>query len=359
MSSLGTDGGGSTHNTVSGDAVIVGPLLMAQRIEGIHLPPAPPDAPPSQGPPPSRVFVNRTKELADLRDGALALAAEEEPGTLLVVGVGGVGKTQLVAQCVGRDLKQLFPDGQLYVDLEDHRRDGAVDLAAVLGGFLRALGVHKDYVPGPLAERTALFRSVAAPLRLLVKVDNVQHAPEARTLVPPRGLLVVTGRRVLPSLLMDGAVLIDVAPLDEAAGFERALAANRAVPDQHGVVVQSYNVAQALVAGERWTDALDVLDEAAETARTTGDEPMLPRIDLVRAHAFAGLGALDRAVTAAGSAADRAAALKQFAKLDQALELLTALADRAEDRPLRAACEEKLRALRRTMGMKPPAAPTA
>ncbi|MFD8665831.1 hypothetical protein ACFV1U_10560 [Streptomyces microflavus] len=75
-------------------------------------------------------------------------------------------------------------------------------------------------MPGGLAERTALFRSVAAPLRLLVKVDNVQHAPEARALVPPQGLLVVTGRRALPSLPMDGAVLIDVAPLDEAAGTE-------------------------------------------------------------------------------------------------------------------------------------------
>lgn len=737
MNGLGTDGGGSrhdtvssTHNTVSGDAVIVGPLLMAQHIEGIQLPPPPPDVPPSQGPMPSRVFVNRTKELADLRDAALSLAAGPEPGVVLVVGVGGVGKTQLVAQAVRRELHRLFPDGQLYVDLADHRRDGAVDLAAVLGEFLRALRVHKDYVPGGLAERTALFRSVAATLRLLVKVDNVQHAPEVRALVPPQGLLVATGRRVLPSLLMDGAVLIDVAPLDGAAGtelvrrwhadadegtaadvvrlcaghplalraalewlaarpqltlddvvrdltagrygtgddgvreatgmamgagggteeggvgeavdtvldsvvagvsghtrhlydllgvlpgttatadlltatgatqvdeglgellscrlavlvessdrsrryrlhdvvraharlraralpeerrravlrlvvdfyadaaahgdalvlgdrfriqpppvrplselaaratlftgrpdalewldaeranfraavraaadegwyedvwrlceslwalyhsrkhladcvesgllgieaaqhearpdveirmrnqvaraayelgdldraesqldaaadllglagdprlsgvvqesrglialargrseespgaareraeearelFERALAANRAVPDPHGIVVQSYNVAQALVAGERWADALDVLDEAAETARTTGDEPMLPRIDLVRAHAFAGLGSLDRAVAAAGAAADAAAGLKQFAKLDQALELLTALADRAEDRPLRVACEEKLGALRRTMGLRPPAAPTA
>ncbi|OEV19614.1 hypothetical protein, partial [Streptomyces nanshensis] len=59
------------------------------------------------------------------------------------------------------------------------------------------------------------------------------------------------------------------------------------------------------------------------------------------------------------AAADAAAGLKQFAKLDQALELLTALADRAEDRPLRAACEAKLAALRRTMGLRPPAAPTA
>ncbi|MFD6802342.1 regulator [Streptomyces cyaneofuscatus] len=730
MNSLGTGGGGTTHDTVSGDAVVVGPLLMAQHIEGIQLPPAPPDAPPSQTPPPSGVFVNRTKELTDLRDAARALAAEREPGVLMVVGVGGVGKTQLVAQSVRRELLQLFPQGQLYVDLEDLRQDGVVDLAAVLGGFLRALGVNKDYVPGGLAERTALFRSVTARSRLLVMVDNVQHAPEARALVPPQGLLVVTGRRVLPSLLMDGAVLIDVAPLDEAAGtelvrrwyadadeetaadvvrlcaghplalraavewlaarphltlddvvrdltagrygtgddgareamgaamgasegpaeggvgeavgavldsvvagvseetrhlygllgvlpgttatadllraagatrvdeglgellssrlavlvesadrprryrlhdvvraharlraralpeearravlrlvvdfyadaaahadasvlgdrfriqppplrplaelglnkalftgraealewldaervnlqgairvaagqgwhqevwrlceslwalfhsrkhladcvesgllgieaaqhearpdveirmrnqvaraayelgdldraesqldaatgllelagdprlsgvvwesrglialargrsaesppavgeraeearqlFERALAANRAVPDRHGVVVQSYNVAQALLAGERWSDALGVLDEAAEVARATGDEPMLLRIDLVRAHAFVGLGSLERAVTATAAAADRAAVLKQFAKLDQALELLAALADRAEDRPLRAACEEKLGALRRTMGLRPPAAPPA
>lgn len=717
LNSLGADGGGAAYNTVTGDAVIVGSVVMAQHIEGLRMPDRAPDAPPSQGPPPSRVFVNRTKELAGLRDAAVALAAEPEPGILLVVGVGGVGKTQLVAQSVGRELKELFPQGQLYVDLEDLRRDGAVDLAAVLGRFLRALGVSKDYVPGGLAECTALFRSVAAGKRLLVMVDNVQHAPEARALVPPKGLLVVTGRRALPSLLMDGAVLIGVDPLDEAAGtelvrrwhadadegtaaevvrlcaghplalraavewlaarphltlddvvrdltavagrygtgddgvpeaggaamagsggpgeggvgeavdtvldsvvaevsedtrhlyellgvlpgttattdllratgavrvdealgelvssrlavlvespdrprrcrlhdvvrtharlraralpadgrrsvlrlavefyrdaaahadalvlgdrfriqpppvrtlaelsvqqplfvgrsdaldwldaervnlenivrvaaehgwhedvwrlceslwalyhsrkhladcvatgrlgieaaqhearpdveirmrnqvaraayeqggldhadvelaaatellglaadprlsgvvwetrglialardqpgearelFERALEANRAVPDPHGVVVQSYNVGQALVAGEQWAAALGVLDEAAGVARVTGDDPMLPRIDLVRARAFAGLGELGRAVTAAGSAADGSAELKQLAKLDQALALLVSLAERTEDEPLRAACEEKLRVLRQAMGLKPPA----
>ncbi|MDJ1642506.1 AAA family ATPase [Streptomyces pakalii] len=722
MNSLGTDGGGAAHNaaynTVSGDAVIVGPVLMAQHIEGLRMPDRAPDAPPSQGPPPSRVFVNRTKELAGLRDAAVALAGEPEPGMLLVVGVGGVGKTALVAQSVRRELKELFPQGQLYVDLEDLRRDGVVDLAAVLGRFLRALGVSKDYVPAGLAECTALFRSVAAGKRLLVMVDNAQHAPEARALVPPQGLLVVIARRALPSLLMDGAVLIGVDPLDEAAGtelvrrwhadadegtaadvvrlcaghplalraavewlaarphltlddvvrdltaagrsgagddgvreeraavmgasggpqedgggvgeavdavldsvvaevsehtrklyellgvlpgttattdllratgavrvdealgelvssrlavlvespdrprrcrlhdvarsharlraralaesgrrsvlrlavdfyrdaaahadalvfgdrfriqpppsrplsqlsvkeplfvgrsdaldwldaervnleyvvrtaaehewyedvwrlceslwalyhsrkhladcvatgrlgieaarhearpdveirmrnqvaraayelgdldhadaelaaaadllgpaaeprlngvvwetrglialareqpdearelFERALEANRAVPDPHGVVVQSYNVGQALVAGGRWTAALDVLDAAADVARATGDAPMLPRIGLVRARALAGLGELDRAVAAAVAAADGAAEIGQLAKFDQALALLASLAERAEEEPLRAAYVEKLRALRRSMGLKPPA----
>ncbi|MEI7030274.1 tetratricopeptide repeat protein [Streptomyces pratensis] len=712
MSSLGSDGGKATYNTVSGDAVITGPLVMAQRIEAIHLPPVPP--PPSQVPPPGRVFVNRVRELAELREAAAALAAEPGPGMVLVVGVGGVGKTQLVAQSVGRELKRLHPDGQLYVDLEDLRRDGAVDLAEVLGGFLRALGVGRDCVPAGLAERTALFRSAAAGRRLLVVVDNAQHAPEVRALVPPSGLLLVTSRRALPSLLMDGAVPIEVAPLDQEAGtalvrrwhadaeedtaadvvrlcaghplalraavgwlaarpqlslddvvrdlragrfmtsgdregngmgadgqdhahawddgaadavgavlasvvagapghtrelydlfgvlpgttvttdllravgargiddalghlltsrlavlvessdrprryrlhdvareharlraralpedrrravlraavdfyrdavahadalvlgdrfrlqpppdrtlselsarqplfagragaldwldaervnvesivraaagqgrhadvwrlceslwalyhsrkhladcvatgrlgieaaqhearpdveirmrnqvaraayelgdldhadgelaaagrllalagdprlsgavdetrglialardrpdearelFERALEANRAAPDAHGVVVQSYNVGQALVAGERWVDALDMLDEAARVARATGDEPMAPRIELVRARALTGLGQLDGAVAAAAAAADGAAALKQLAKLDQALALLTSLAGRTEDEPLRTACEEKSRALRRTMGLKPP-----
>lgn len=220
LSSLGTDGGGTAYNTVSGDAVILGPVLMAQHIEGLRLPERAPDVPPSQGPPPSRVFVNRVQELAGLRDAAVALAGEPGPGMLHVVGVGGVGKTQLVAQSVSRELEQLFPDGRLYVDLEDLRRDGVVDLVAVLGGFLRALGVGKEFVPAGVAECGALFRSLAAGKSLLVVVDNVQHAPEARTLLPPRGLLVAIGRRALPSLLMDGAVLIGVDPLDEAAGTE-------------------------------------------------------------------------------------------------------------------------------------------
>ncbi|MFF3034041.1 tetratricopeptide repeat protein [Streptomyces rubiginosohelvolus] len=137
--------------------------------------------------------------------------------------------------------------------------------------------------------------------------------------------------------------------------FERALAANRAVPDPHGVVVQSYNVGQALVAGGRWTPALDVLDAAADVARATGDAPMLPRIDLVRARALAGLGELDRAVAAAVAAADGAAEIGQLAKFDQALTLLASLAERAEEEPLRAAYVEKLRALRQSMGLRPPA----
>ena len=50
-----------------------------------------------------------------------------------------------------------YPGGHLYVDLEVGRRDGAVDVSGVLAGFLRSLGVHPEFIPADLGERTALF----------------------------------------------------------------------------------------------------------------------------------------------------------------------------------------------------------
>ncbi|MFI9628534.1 tetratricopeptide repeat protein [Streptomyces sp. NPDC052042] len=715
MSSHGARDEGAVRNMVSGNAVVAGPLVMAGNIGQLALPPEPPRVPPSQVPPPSACFVNRAAEFAILRAIAAGYSAERAPRVVVVTGLGGVGKTQLVAQWVGDDVRERCPDGQLYVDLDDHRRDGAVDTAGVLAGFLRALGVRDEYVPPGLGERTGLFRSLTAGRALLVVADNAHHAPEVRPLMPPAGLLVVTSRRRLPSLEMDGAVTVVVDPLDIGAGvqlvrrwhvtaaedtaaelvrlcgglplalravgewlagrpqlhlddvvrelavesdrmaahqdgaagaagtrvgrvamtndtgpgsvgaaldtvadrldaptrhlyrllgilplrtvtgavlraagavsvddslgelltahlavvvetggggpryrlhdivrthartragtvppqerravlralvdfyadaaahgdalilgrrmrlqappsrsmtelapdtplftrrdealdwldaeranllavlrlaaeerwhdavwrlceslwalyhsrkhhadwieahrlgieaaqhearpdvevrmrnqlaraqyelgeferagselsaaadllgvvedprlggvvwesqgliamalgrpdearrlFERALDANTAREDQHGIVVQSYNIGQALVAGGRWQEALDVLDGAAATARDTGDDAMQPRIGLVRARALIGQERWEQAVSAVFAAADQAARLKQYAKLDQALSLLTELAERTADAPLREACDDRLRELRRRVGMPPP-----
>ncbi|MER6379090.1 hypothetical protein [Streptomyces sp. NPDC001127] len=141
-------------------------------------------------------------------------------GIVVVSGLGGVGKTQLVAQWVARALEQSYPGGHLYVDLEVGRRDGAVDVSGVVAGFLRSLGVHPEFIPSSLGERTALFRSVTAGRDTLVVADNARQAAEVRPLIPSAGLLVATSRSSLPALSMDGAVRITLNPLDERAGVE-------------------------------------------------------------------------------------------------------------------------------------------
>ncbi|MEU6349749.1 hypothetical protein ABZ896_10530 [Streptomyces sp. NPDC047072] len=215
----GRAGATTTHNSVSGNAVVNGPVVMASRVESLTLV-SPLRVTPRQVPPAIGNFVNRITELERLRSIADALRASHAPGIVVLSGLGGVGKTQLVAEWVARALAPSYPGGHLYVDLEEGRRDGAGDVSAAIAGFLRALGVHRDYLPDELGERAALFRSLTADHPTLVVVDNARQAAEVRPLVPSQGLLVAISRTGLPALAMDGAVAIALDPLDERAGVE-------------------------------------------------------------------------------------------------------------------------------------------
>ncbi|WP_307865479.1 tetratricopeptide repeat protein [Streptomyces montanisoli] len=229
---------GSTFNSVSGHAVVSG-LVMAERIGALTInPQSPRELPiPRQVPLPRGVFVNRVRELAGLRASAGRPAGGRGGSSIVAVtGLSGVGKTELVAQWVHRDLRESYPDGQLYVDLDDFRRDGVVDVTGVLAGFLRALRPDGAPVPDHPAACAAQFRSEAAGRALLVVADNARQAPEVRPLVPPDGLLVVTSRTWLPALRLDGAAQITVDPLDEAAGV--ALVRNWQVTAAEGTAAE-------------------------------------------------------------------------------------------------------------------------
>ncbi|MGW4459627.1 NB-ARC domain-containing protein [Streptomyces albidoflavus] len=205
--------GAGVRNSVSGGTVF-GAVVQAQRIDSLVVEAPPQVWPPRQLPPPLPGFVNRTKERRTLRELAEA-AVGQGVRTVVVTGLGGVGKTQLIAHCVRSDLGAFFPDGQVYVDLADVRRDGAVDVAGVLGDWLHAFGVPYGHQPAGLGGRADLFRTVTTGKRVLVVIDNVRQAPEIRALTPGDGLLVATSRTMLPALRMDGAVQLVVDPLDE------------------------------------------------------------------------------------------------------------------------------------------------
>jgi hypothetical protein len=118
---------------------------------------------PRQLPPDVREFTGRRAEL-DALDELAALPAANGAGDRplpigVITGVAGVGKTGLALHWSHRAMHG-FPDGQLYADLrgyDAHREP--LPPGAVLDGFLRALGVPGEQIPGGLDERAAMFRS--------------------------------------------------------------------------------------------------------------------------------------------------------------------------------------------------------
>jgi tetratricopeptide (TPR) repeat protein len=201
----------------------IGSVVQATSIQGVYvsagnsaLNPLPV---PRQLPPPAACFVNRDRELDLLSRLVLRDTRSLRPRIAVLSGMSGVGKTAAAVQWANAHA-ELFAGGQLYADLAHYRTRGGVEVAEVLGAFLRALGLHSDYLPAELPERVALFRSKTAAAPLLVVLDDVDHAAQVRPFLPaaPGSVVLVTSKRRLTSLLVDGAESVEVPPLTSDAG---------------------------------------------------------------------------------------------------------------------------------------------
>ncbi|GGX53292.1 NB-ARC domain-containing protein [Streptomyces noursei] len=215
-------------NTIGGSAQLTGPTLQSREVHGgVHFHQVTVPSTESRLPVPRQLlpgpphFTGRENDLAAL-DGLLA---EKRPaGTPFVVvvsGSAGVGKTALASRWLGRLSEGgAFPDGQLYVDLRGHSPDAPARPGEVLGQFLRAYGI--DRIPAALAEQAALWRSATAGLRVAVMLDNALSAAQVRPLLTGAagGLVVVTSRRRLTSLGVDGAAFHQLGLLEGASAVE-------------------------------------------------------------------------------------------------------------------------------------------
>jgi hypothetical protein len=154
-----------------------------------------------------------------------------------VDGAGGVGKTALVVHWAHRR-RQLFPDGELFVNMYGYAHRAMVEHSTVVDDFVMALGRTPDPTLPPRG-REELLRSLLAGRRTLVVLDNVRDSAHIERLLPllSDSLVIVTSRQWLTSLHREtGARRITVPPLPDAEGAElisAELGPGRALDERH------------------------------------------------------------------------------------------------------------------------------
>jgi tetratricopeptide (TPR) repeat protein len=221
-------GTSNTHNQVHGP--VSGVLAQVGVVHGgVHLhtlPGAGPPPVPHQLPPQPVEYTNHDRELREME--AAVGDAHTRGRTALVVPTGpaGAGKTALALHYLHT---RADADGELYADLRGHTfAPSGPDL--VLERLLASLGA--DPVPGPQWARAAAWRSATAGHRLALLVDDARTVDQVRPLLPGGGnhTVIVTTRRRLDALRLDGAHPIHVGPLAPADGA-RLLACLSGHPD--------------------------------------------------------------------------------------------------------------------------------
>ncbi|MCZ1012228.1 hypothetical protein [Streptomyces lydicus] len=291
------------ENEISGSANLHGVIVQAGAVNGgIHhhaTAPSPPPAP-HQLPPVPRHFTDREES-----HQALTEARGEGFRLAVISGIGGTGKTALASHWLrGQTLR----DGQLYADLRGPA--GSVDTPTVLRRWLRALGVHQPPADGE--ELIGLWRSVTANRQLAILIDNAASADQVRPLRPAGGVsvTVVTSRRTLWELMIDGAVLHPLGPLPPAAavellsqlaGRDRVAAEPRAasrLAEACGYLPLALSLAGARLASHphrRLTASLDALTRHADTGPVRKD-PARMAITTALDDSYEGLEAVGKRV---------------------------------------------------------------
>ncbi|MGP3753864.1 BTAD domain-containing putative transcriptional regulator [Streptomyces sp. IBSNAI001] len=168
-------------------------------------------------------FTGRATELA-LLDRAVDDRSAGSPRTVVIDGMGGIGKTALTVHFAHHRTAD-HPDGQYYVDLHGFSPARApLTPEEALGVLLRSDGAAPDALPAGLAELSAIWRSRLAGRRALLVLDNAADAAQVAPLLPGTGdtLALITTRRKLTAT--DGALSLPLgalAPADAETLFRR------------------------------------------------------------------------------------------------------------------------------------------
>lgn len=166
-------------------------------------------------------FTGRATQVSLLCEALTRPDGTSGPGTVriaVVAGAAGVGKT-ILAVHAAHQVRELFPDGQLYADLRGASTDPMAPGEA-LARFLRDLGLDGEKIPEDDQERAALYRTRLTGRRMLILLDNAKDAAQVRPLLPGTAAcaVLVTTRNRTPYLV--STRFVDLNTLREAEALE-------------------------------------------------------------------------------------------------------------------------------------------
>jgi tetratricopeptide (TPR) repeat protein/transcriptional regulator with XRE-family HTH domain len=173
---------------------------------------------PAQLPPDVREFTGRADQIAWLRH----LLTDREPAgpvpIATITGVGGLGKSALAIH-VAHQLRDEFPDGQLFIELQGSH-DRPVTSWDALARLLRHLGVTDAAMPKDDAECAAEYRARVADRRMLIILDDARDAAQVRSLLPgtASSAVLVTSRSWLADL--EGGRVLALDGLDDTEALD-------------------------------------------------------------------------------------------------------------------------------------------
>jgi tetratricopeptide (TPR) repeat protein/transcriptional regulator with XRE-family HTH domain len=168
-------------------------------------------------------FTGRVRQVGRLRD---LLAERHSTGQVpiaVITGAGGIGKSALAVH-VGHLLRDDFPDGQLFIDLQGSRDQSLASIDA-LARLVRHLGGADAAMTNDPAELAADYRTRIADRQMLIILDDARDAAQVRPLLPgtATSAVLITSRSWLPGLevscLLELDTLNDLESLGLFAGI--------------------------------------------------------------------------------------------------------------------------------------------
>lgn len=165
-------------------------------------------------------FVGRTRQLQRIAHRLVPPEGRENGSPPMVVlhGRGGSGKSALALR-VAHAVREHFPDGQLYADMQGTSLQ-PMPPARLLWNFLRALGVDAGDIPEDLDGRVRLFQSLLQHRRMLVVIDDLPPDVDPLGLLAPGpgSAVILNCRSRLPAA--PGMVMEEVKALDSEEAVE-------------------------------------------------------------------------------------------------------------------------------------------